>query len=482
MSPTTLYWHDYETLGRFPRVSRPSQFAGVRTDEELNEVEEPLVLYCNPPQDQLPDPEAALITSITPQLTARSGVTEYEFAKSIFEKISKPGTCGVGYNSLRFDDEVTRHLLYRNFYDPYSREWKEGNSRWDIIDLARMTHDLRPEGIKWPQRDGRPSFKLEALTAENNIPHTSAHDALSDVRATIGLARLLKSAQPRLYDWYFSLRYKKEVERHIDLEQHTPLLHSSGMYSSESGSTALVLPLAVEQKNKNSYLVYDLRHDPAEFIGLDMERLRHRLFTSTEALGEGVNRLPVKAIKINKSPAIAPQNILDKQLTKKLGIDFFQSQLNRKQILSSPTFIRNVTAAYSYTGYETPDDVDLALYGAFLGSHDRALCDRLRAKTPEALAQTDFEFEDRRLPELLFRYRARNWPETLNNEETERWRLYCINKFKNNESDQELSYSAFVQKIEELSNGPKVDNKHRAVLEALSSWGSDLMRTLDGGQ
>ncbi|MBT59166.1 MAG: exodeoxyribonuclease I [Acidiferrobacteraceae bacterium] len=479
MASPTLYWHDYETLGRYPRVSRPSQFAGVRTDEELNEIEDPLVLYCKPPQDQLPDPEAALITSITPQLTQQRGVIEYEFARSIFEKMSLPGTCGVGYNSLRFDDEVTRHLLYRNLYDPYSREWKDGNSRWDIIDLARMTHDLRPEGIKWPQRDGRPSFKLEALTAENNIPHTSAHDALSDVRATIGLAKILKKAQPRLYDWYFSLRFKREVEQHIDLKNHAPLLHTSGMYSSESGCTALVVPLVVEHKNKNSYLVYDLRHDPSEFINLDVETLRYRLFTSTQEMGEGVNRLPVKSIKINKSPAIAPQNILDKRIAKNLDIDFFQSQLYRKKILSSPSFIRNIASAYSSNGFDAADDVDQAIYSGFFGNHDKALCEQVRTHTPQELASIDFDFQDKRLPELLFRYRARNWPESLSAEETVSWRNYCINKFKNREDKQDLNYDAFVKKTDQLSTSNDLNEEQRALLDDLSAWVVTLMDSLE---
>ncbi|MGH8474260.1 MAG: exonuclease domain-containing protein, partial [Methylococcales bacterium] len=127
----TLYWHDYETFGTDPAWDRPAQFAGLRTGEDLEIIAEPLVLYCKPADDMLPNPEACLITGITPQLASRKGLPEADFIAAIHEQLAQPATCGAGYNSLRFDDEVTRNCLYRNFYDPYAREWQHGNSRWD---------------------------------------------------------------------------------------------------------------------------------------------------------------------------------------------------------------------------------------------------------------------------------------------------------------------------------------------------------------
>ena len=241
----TLYWHDYETFGVNPRWDRPAQFAGIRTDEDLNEIGEPMELFCKPVRDILPDPVSCLITGITPQIAEAKGIFEPEFIARINAEFSVPGTCGVGYNSLRFDDEVTRHTLYRNFYDPYVREWRDGNSRWDIIDLSRMTYALRPAGIEWPRHeDGRVSFKLEQLAAANGLGHESAHDALSDVRATIEWARLLKEKQPRLFGWLYKLRDKRQADDQLDLIQRTLVLHSSGMYPPETGctSTQEVLP------------------------------------------------------------------------------------------------------------------------------------------------------------------------------------------------------------------------------------------------
>lgn len=178
----TFYWHDYETWGSNPRVDRPAQFAGIRTDLDLNIIGEPLVLYCKPPPDLLPDPEACLITGITPQQALSSGVLEYQFIAAIHNELSRPNTCCVGYNNIRFDDEITRHLLYRNFYDPYEREWKNGNTRWDIIELVRACYALYPEGINWPlNEEGKISFKLEDIALANGLAPYKSHDALSDV-------------------------------------------------------------------------------------------------------------------------------------------------------------------------------------------------------------------------------------------------------------------------------------------------------------
>lgn len=193
MSEHSFYWHDYETFGRWPRRDRPAQFAGVRTDAELNEIGPSLMHYCQPAPDFLPDPESCLLTGILPQTCLEQGLPEHAFAAAIERELAAPGTVGVGYNTIRFDDEVTRHLFWRNLMDPYAREWQNGCGRWDLLDVVRCTYALRPEGIEWPRHeDGRTSFKLEHLTAANGLAHEAAHDALSDVRATIGLARLIR--------------------------------------------------------------------------------------------------------------------------------------------------------------------------------------------------------------------------------------------------------------------------------------------------
>ena len=149
MDRHTFLWHDYETFGATPRRDRPAQFAAIRTDAELNQLGEPLMLYCQPAPDFLPDPEACLITGITPQQCLEQGVPEYQFAATIEQAFALPGTIGVGYNTIRFDDEVTRFMFWRNLIDPYAREWQNECGRWDLLDVVRTAYALRPEGIQW---------------------------------------------------------------------------------------------------------------------------------------------------------------------------------------------------------------------------------------------------------------------------------------------------------------------------------------------
>jgi exodeoxyribonuclease-1 len=471
----TLYWHDYETFGVDPRRDRPAQFAGLRTDESFNVLDEPLVIYCKPARDVLPDPESCLITGITPQLANAKGVPEPEFIARIHAELAQPGTCGVGYNTLRFDDEITRNMLYRNFYDPYAREWQQGNSRWDIIDLVRMTYALRPEGINWPRHaDGRLSFRLEDLVSANGIDQESAHEALSDVRATIDLARLIRDRQPRLYDWLFQLRNKRKAAEQLDLVGHTPVIHTSRVYPPDIGCTTLVMPLIAEQQNKNSVLVYDLRHDPRPFTDLDVEDLHDRLFTRTEDLPTGAERLPVKSVKINKCPALAPRKTLNDSAAGRIAIDLDACTRNWELVHANKEFAQRVAQAYGSRQFSPTKDVDLALYDSFLNDADRRQLVRIRDISPQDLARDSFGFEDARLPVLLFRYRARNWPETLSEEETQRWEEFRTHRLQDADGGGSITLDDYFKRIAVLRDTHEGDAAALQILGELETWGRDL--------
>lgn len=431
---STFYWHDYETWGVNPSRHRPSQFAGLRTDAALNEIGEPLVIYCRPPDDDLPDPEACLITGITPQQAAAQGLPEAEFVAAIHRELATPGTCGVGYNSIRFDDEITRYSLYRNFYDPYAREWQNGGSRWDLIDVVRACYALRPDGIEWPRReDGSPSFRLEELSRANGLEHTRAHDALSDVYATLAMARLIRDRQPRLFDYLLGLRSKHKVAELVDVRQRKPVLHVSGLFPASRGCTGLLMPLATHPRNRNGIICFDLSSDPQPLLELDAEALRRRVFTSQAELGE-VSRIPLTVIYLNRCPVVATPKLLDAATAQRLELDTEACQRHYQQLqqaCAQPSHAAalngKLTAVYSEAapdgGCEEPD-VDAALYGSFLPDADRELLETVRQTLPEQLGR-GFPFRDERLPELLFRYRARNWPESLDEEERLQWRDDC---------------------------------------------------------
>ncbi len=474
--PTTLYWHDYETFGADPKRDRPAQFAGLRTDEALNEIGEPLVIYCKPARDVLPHPEACLLTGITPQIADAEGLLEPEFIARIHAELAQPGTCGVGYNTLRFDDEVTRFTLYRNFYDPYGREWQNSNSRWDLIDLVRMTYALRPDGISWPMHEeGRPSFRLEDLTLANGIGHEAAHDALSDVRATISLARLLRDQQPRLYSWLFQLRNKHKAAAQLDLAAHTPVLHTSRMYPAETGCTTLVMPLIIEPRNNNSILVYDLRHDPASFMGMDIAELNETLFTRAEDLPEGKTRLPVKSVKINKCPALAPRNTLDEAAAERIAIDLDACHQHWQQLLENKKFFKRIAQAYTMNDFASSGDVDSALYEGFISEADRSLLNRIHSLSSKNLAKADFDFHDERLPELFFRYRARNWPDTLTEEETLQWETTRLRRLNEPDGGGSITLSVFTDAVTALRDQYKENKAALAILDAMDAWKKQLL-------
>jgi exodeoxyribonuclease I len=478
---SSYFWHDYETSGTDPKWDRPVQFAGVRTDETLEEIGDPLVVYCKPPRDRLPQPEACLLTGISPQLAEARGLPEPEFIARIHEQLAQAGTCSAGYNTLRFDDEVTRYTLYRNFYDPYAREWQAGNSRWDLIDLVRMTYALRPDGIAWPLKEGdRPSFRLEDIALANALTHDSAHDALSDVRATIALARLLRERQPRLFDWLFRLRYKREVAKLLDITNHTPVLHTSRMYSSEYGCTTLVMPLLPEPSNPNSILVYDLRHDPTQFMCLDADGLIERLFTSSSSLPDGSLRLPVKAVRLNKCPALAPQKILTDEVADRIKLNIEECQQHWQLLRDNQDFMQQVLHAYTDHKPIVARDVDLALYDGFVNDQDRSLLQVVRDTSPDKLAGYASMFCDTRYPELLFRYRSRNWPETLSGEEMQRWREICRKHLTEKIVRGCLTLAEYEEKIVILRGEyPQDAHASHKILDDLENWGR--MLALDNG-
>lgn len=464
----TFYWHDYETFGKVPRLDRPSQFAGVRTDADLNELGQPLVQYCQPAPDYLPDPEACLLTGILPQTCAERGVPEHAFAAAIERELATPGTIGVGYNTIRFDDEVTRHLFWRNLIDPYAREWQNGCGRWDLIDVVRCTWALRPQGIRWPVGpDGKPSFKLEALTQANGLRHEAAHDALSDVRATIAVARLVKQVQPRLWDFCLKLRHKDAVLAEAGLDrprsQWKPFLHLSSMFGSERGFMALVWPLAQHPSNKNEVLCWDLAHDPSALFGLSAEEVRQRVFTRSADLPEGVQRLPIKSIHINKSPiVIGNLKVASPEVLAQWGLDLSQA-LRHAEVAASQGARMDGIWAEVYARREREQqgahaDVDEDLYGGFVGKEDRRTLERLRHLSPEQLADKSPGFVDERLNELLFRYRARNFPDTLNEAEQARWLALRRARLIDGQGPG-LTLAAFFERIDQLSEQLRDDDE-----------------------
>lgn len=480
--PDTFYWHDYETFGANPTRDRPVQFAGLRTDAELNVIGDPLVIFCRPANDFLPHPQACLVTGITPQQALAEGLPERDFIARIHRELAVPGTCGVGYNSLRFDDEITRHTLYRNFYDPYAREWQHGNSRWDIIDMVRTAFALRPAGIEWPAReDGLPSFRLEDLTSANGISHTAAHDALSDVHATIALARLIKERQPRLYDYVLHHRDKHSVLAQLDIAGMKPVLHVSGMFGARRHNIALVVPLAEHPVNRNEIICFDLSANPQTLFDLAVDELQELLYTRTDDLPEGTPRLGLKSVHINRCPILLTPKMADPATAQRLGISGEQCRKHLEALRSyrerdAAGFTTKVQAIYRGRSFDASDDPDLMLYsGGFFSEQDKRVMAQLRAQTPQELAAGSVVFEDSRLPEMLFRYRARNYPDSLSPEEHAGWEEFRYQKLTEPESGAGYCMEEFHAEIETLLTSGELSAVQRVLLEQLLDYADTLL-------
>jgi len=474
----SFYWHDYETFGTDPKRDRPVQFAGVRTDYQFNVLEQPLVVYCKPTDDCLPQPEACLITGITPQTAHAKGVCEAEFIRLIHQQLARSNTCTLGYNNIRFDDEVTRNSLYRNFYDPYEREWKNGNSRWDLLDVVRAAQALRPNGITWPlTEEGHPSFKLEQLVAANGISHESAHDALSDVLATIGFAKLLSQAQPKLFQFLLQNKGKTEALAQLQLGAYKPLVHISGRYPAAKNCLAIVLPICKHPVNSNGVIVYDLSVDPAPMLSLSVEEIQQRIFVANADLPEGMDRIPLKTVHINKCPVLAPVTVIRKADEQRLSLDLALCQSHLETIKSALDLPQKLSRVFAAPDREEHgDDADLSIYsGGFFSDEEKRRINQVRALPPSQLASTAFNFKDARLDTLLFRYRARNFPDTLSASETARWQDFCRQRLSAGQSGASITFDDYFACLQQLNSKP---DANLAIIEALTSYGKELGQRL----
>lgn len=455
-SEKTLLWYDYETWGATPARDRLAQFAAIRTDLDLNIIDEPVDILCKPPVDAVIDPESVMITGLSPIELADKGLSEWDFAKQILDEMSQSGTCTVGYNSIRFDDECTRYLFYRNLHDPYAREWRNGNSRWDILDMVRMTKALRPEGIVWPvKEDGSPSFKLEHLTEANGIAHEKAHDAVSDVKATIAMAKLIKDKQPKLYNFAFALRGKREVLKHLDIERHTPHLHFTGKVPATEHCLGIEMPLTTHPDRNNEVIVIDIRRDPSWVINYSADELRSWLYTATADLPEGVERPPFKTIHINRSPMVAPISLLDESTAERLEVDMEAVNQHQQWVDANPEVLRLALDIFCLGEEREPSpDPEQALYSGFIDNHDRGLLNQMAAeKLPkERWLDESHQLHDSRLPPLITSVLARNFPEALTDAQLNNWQQQRLQYLTDPDFGQSLTVDEALNKVQTLKS------------------------------
>lgn len=479
----TFFFYDLETSGVNPRSSRIMQFAGQRTDADLNPIGEPYNILVKLSADILPDPYAVLLTGITPQQTLQDGITEAEFCELFMKEIVQPNTIFVGFNTVRFDDEFMRFLLYRNFYDPYAWQWKDGCSRWDLLDVVRMTRALRPGDIVWPvdPETKAPTNRLELLTAENNLLHEAAHDALSDVHATIAVAKMLRTKQAKLFDYLLSIRQKQKVNEF--LKKNKTFVYSSGRFSSDYEKTTVVSTLGPHPTSQ-SVLVYDVRHDPTPFLGMSVEQLAGAWRYTKD---KTVLRLPVKALQFNRVPAIAPLGVLDDASKERLQLDMDEINQHNKLLAAHPDFYDKITATIEYmnAARDTKEvkavasqakPVDEQLYDSFIPDEDRNASEKIHNAKPDEIRSFKDIFQDKRLKQLLPLYMARNFPQSLNDDERAAWEKHCQQALISGGAQSRLAQ--FFSQLQEVSQA-KTDSKSQFLIEELRLYGESLVPELE---
>lgn len=466
----SFFFYDLETSGLDARQSRIMQFAGIRTDMDLNPTGEPYNVLVKLNDDTLPAPEALMVTGITPQQTQADGYTEAEFAQLLTDEIFTKDTIAVGFNSIRFDDEFVRHLFWRTFRDPYEWAWKDGRSRWDLLDVVRMTRALRPDGIVWPIVDGKPSNRLELLTKENGIDHFNAHDALSDVEALIAVTKLIKDKQPQLYRYLLDMRDKKKVMKLVNLDDKAPFVYTSGRYDAIHDKTTVAFPLTTG-KNGN-VIVYDLRYDPTPLVSLSKDELKKKLYAPwAERQKEGFIPLPVKELQYNRAPAVAPLGVLaQSDGWNRIHLDQATIEKHKTALLSAPHFAETLRSIFeSRADFKKSLDAESQLYDGFVGDRDRLRIETVRNAGARELADFHPEFSDERLEPLLLRYKARNYPAILSEDEArawEQWRTQSINN----------QLPQFMKSLQQLAASERNEAK-QFVLQELQLWAESVMPT-----
>lgn len=464
----TYYFYDLETSGLNPRDDRIMQFAGQRTDEKFQPIGEPHNLLITLSDDTLPSPDALMVTGITPQKTVEEGYSEREFCELFMDEVATPDTIIVGFNNIRFDDEFIRVLLWRNYHDPYEWAYSDGRSRWDMLDVVRMTRALRPDGITWPVVDGKPTNRLELLSSENGIEHTSAHDALSDVEALIGVTKLIADTQPQLFAWLKKLRDKNQIKQLVNLEQPQPFVYSSGRYDAEHEKTTVAYPLAEAQHG--NVLVYDLRHDPNQWINRSESELRAIINTPYAERSDDYQALPVKKLQYNRCPAVAPIGVLEQaDGWRQVCLDMATIEKHLKTLKSKPAFAQVVAKLLNETSeYPKAAHAEGQLYDGFVAPRDKLRSETVRNMSSDELRKTDLQFDDARLREILPRYKARNMPSSLSDDDRAAYESYRVERLTQQSAH-------FIERVQALAAQTDLSDHQHYILEELQLWYQAIM-------
>ncbi len=469
----TFFFYDLETTGFSAKHDRIMQFAGQRTDLDLNPIGEPYNFLIRLNKDVLPSPGAISVTGITPQKTLEEGYTEAEAVKILVEQVFTPETIAVGFNNIRFDDEFVRYLFWRNFVDPYAWTYADGRSRWDLLDVVRLVRAIRPDGIKWPlNQDGQPTNRLELLSKINGLEHTKAHDAMSDVEALIGLTKLIKDKQPKMYDYLLNLRDKNKVKQLVNLDQPKAFVYASGRLGREWSKTSVFYP--INKDDRDNLVVYNLRFDPTPFIGKSATQIIE--YVNQEYYDKEADRVVspvfVKQLRANRCPAVAPLGVLDDSAWANIKLDLETVKKHLQILLDNPqiglAFSQIFTEkAKKWDNQPSEKLAEAKLYDGFVAnsSDKRKMTEIYNLKT-DFVAEYQPDFIDSRLNDLWLGYKARSFTKALTDEERAIWQQRINDNIAENSG-------AYLEQVAKMAESGSKDEQFYA--EELKLWLESLI-------
>lgn len=402
-------WYDTETSGIDPDNDQIYQSAMVKTDSDLNVKDDSKRnLICRTRLDVVPHPKAFLTHKIDVDLLKSEGDSEFVHARKIQNEFmgSPNGTIICGYNTISFDDEMVRKMFYRSMKNPYEHEWKDGNGRFDLFHVVQAVRAFRPEILKWrTKEDGSYSMRLEHLSADNGIEHESAHDAVSDVLATIGVAKLIKERRPTL--WKFCLERMNKQSNQKMLSDQRPLYHVSTLHGGVNANGTLILPLIMDRQNKNKFICLNLRHDPTALMNMSIEEIKHFLFSKKKDLAENSPIVGLLGVHVNKQPIIAaPQidpktqkPIYSKTVAERFNIDIEKSLGYADKFMSDPNLPKLLARIQMalVSDLKEPEDAYSQLYsGGFMDPNTNRMRSSLHNRADDG---TSFAIENANVAE-----------------------------------------------------------------------------------
>ncbi len=417
-------FYDFETSGLNYYFDQPIQLAAKLVDENFNVLDE-LNEKCRLRDGVIPSPIALLITK-TNLKDLSSKQSFYEFMDKIHQKLSSwSPAIFIGYNNINFDEKFLRSSLYHSLHAPYLTN-TNNNSRTDLFKIILSICNLDKPYINIPidKEKGRKSLKLEKISENNKIKHEFAHDAMSDVDATLGVAEIIKNNDPDLWEHLMVFRNHNNVREFIEENKicFLPPTTSTGDYTP-------VCYLTSNPDNAKELIFFNLCEEVTDEI----------ISSRTRNIGSLFKNKILKKVKSNDYPILLKYKHLDDTLKEKYSKDKNNYDVKFKLLNSSSNFVMNINqylvdqlADYQVDNRDylsASEHVDEMLYNGFTGPSDWALIKKIDNlnKIDEILIELG-ALEDKRLVELYKRKLYSDKQELLPEKNINNYKAYISNK------------------------------------------------------